>query len=626
MLPFPNDYYTSPDATMPTGRRVAFPAAALPTAVGATPLDPTPWEGNDGFSPGSVLLSHVPGVSLSRSRVATISDIGDSLGPASPVVLLDTDTNQRWPTWTEPDVTDHDPATQLIMIHPAQNLTEGHHYVVALRDLRDGTGRLIVPGRSFSDVLAGHAPDASPSGSASRVTSAYAHHLSEEVQTLERAGVSARGLYLSWDFTVDSTSNLTAPELAMRDRAFAQLGSGVPRFTVTKVVNNPGDNHTLAREVSGTFATPSFLNKPGGPDGAVLNEGADGLPGQMPGNMQVTSFSCEIPKVASPSRPGHIGIYGHGLFGSSVEVYQSWVPQFSDAYDYVFCATDWLGLSGNDLSLAVSVVTNLGGFPSLVDHLMQSLLDAQFLGRLMDDPAGFAANPAFQSGGRTLLDPHARLVYYGNSEGGIMGGAFTALSTDARRSVLGVPGMDYAVLLPRSADFAPFQASLDHAYPGKATQKIGFDIIQMLWDRGETEGYTEQMTDGLPATPPHQVLLAEAFGDHQVANVATETEARTIGAAIHEPTLGVGRSNERQPYWDLPALRTGSRGPALFVWDSGVKAAPLSDVAPGVGPDPHDTVPRSLAAFWSQMNAFFTTGVVTNPCGDRGCRAPTPKS
>ena len=626
MLPFPNDYYTSPDATTSSGRRVAFPLAALPAAVGATPLDPTPWEANDGFSPGSVLLTHVPGLSLARSGVATISDMGDSLAPASPVVLLDTDTNQRWPTWTELDVTDHDPATQLVMIHPAQNLTEGHHYIVALRDLRDGTGRLINPGTAFSQVLAGEAPSASPAGHGSSVTQAYELHLSQDLRTLERAGVSTRGLFLSWDFTVDSERNLTAPELTMRDSAFAQLGSGVPRFNVTKVVNDPRDNHSLAREVSGTFATPSFLNKPGGTDGSVLNEGADGLPEQTPGNMQVTAFNCEIPKVASPAHPGRIGIYGHGLFGSSVEVYQSWVPQFSDSYDYVFCATDWLGLSGNDLSLAVSVVTNLGGFPSLVDHLMQSLLDAQFLGRLMDDPAGFAANAAFQTQGRPLVDPRSGLVYYGNSEGGIMGGAFTALSTDVRRSVLGVPGMDYAILLPRSADFAPFQKSLDHAYPSRATQKLGFDIIQMLWDRGETDGYTEQMTGGLAATPPHQVLLAEAFGDHQVANIATETEARTMGAAIHEPTLRGGRSTQRQPFWDLPALQTGSRGPAVFIWDSGVGAAPLADVAPSVGPDPHDTVPRSLAAFWSQMNAFFTRGVVTNPCGDRGCRAPTPTS
>ena len=47
--------------------------------------------------------------------------------------------------------------------------------------------------------------------------------------------------------------------------------------------------------------------------------------------------------------------------------------------------------------------------------------------------------------------------------------------------------------------------------------------------------------------PRLKLLMQPAFGDHQVANVATETEARTIGAAVHEPALAPGRSNEAVP-------------------------------------------------------------------------------
>jgi hypothetical protein len=629
MFPFPNDYYSAPDASMPTGRRIAFPVSALPVATGASPLDPAPWEDNDGFSPGSVLLTHVPGVSLARTGVATIGDIGRSLDARSPVVLLDTDTGQRWPTWAELDVTDHDPATQLLMIHPAQNLTEGHHYLVALRDLRDSSGRTIAPEGSFAGVLSGwiaKAPAAATPGSTATagVTLSYATHLYADLRALEADGVALNDLFLAWDFTVASTQNLTAPALAMRDQAFTQLGAGVPSYSVTSVTNDPTDDPWLSREIAGTFETTSFLDQPGGPDRSVLNLGLDGLPRPLPGNEQTTAFHCEIPKTATSSHPGHVGIYGHGLFGSSEEVFSSSVPEFSDAFDYVFCGTDWLGLSSTDLGLATAVVTNLADFPSLVDHLMQSLVDAQFLGRLMDDPAGFAANAAFQAGGKPLIDPGSGLVYYGNSEGGIMGGALTALSSDIHRAVLGVPGMDYAILLRRSADFSPFQGLLDHAYPNRATQDLGFDIIQMLWDRGEADGYVEQLTGGLPGTPSHQVLLGEAFGDHQVANIATETEARTLEAEIHEPALRLGRSTQQEPYWDLAALPDRSRGPALFVWDSGVPAAPDTDVAPSAGPDPHDTVPRSVGTFWNQMNTFFVTGSVVDPCGDRGCKAPYP--
>jgi hypothetical protein len=189
----------------------------------------------------------------------------------------------------------------------------------------------------------------------------------------------------------------------------------------------------------------------------------------------------------------------------------------------------------------------------------------------MESTKGFVMSPAFQDrSGKPLIRPSSGLVYYGNSEGGIMGGAFTALSTEVHRSVLGVPGMDYAVLLPRSADFAPFQGLLDRTYPDKAVQQLGFDVMQMLWDRADADGYAEKMMSGLPATPPHHVLLEEAFGDHQVANVATETEARTIRARLHEPAFVPQRSAASRLLWGIPALHTPSRGPSLFVWDTGV--------------------------------------------------------
>ena len=54
-----------------------------------------------------------------------------------------------------------------------------------------------------------------------------------------------------------------------------------------------------------------------------------------------------------------------------------------------------------------------------------------------------------------------------------------------------------------------------------------------MWDRGEPNGYANHMTDDpLPGTPPHKVLIEMAYGDHQVANVQTEVEARTIGAPL----------------------------------------------------------------------------------------------
>jgi hypothetical protein len=621
MLPFPNDFYTVPDSGTPTGRRVSIPVNAFPASTGGQTFDPSPWERNDGFSPGSTILVHVPDLSLADSHVATIGDMAVSLAGSSPIVLVDTRTGARWPTWAELDVRDPNTATRLLVIHPARNLTEGDRYIVALRDLRTSDGETIPPGPAFSAVLG----LASPTGGGRAADAAYIAHLEGVVRQLGRDGVSTRGLYLAWDFTVASAANITGPAVTMRDQTFAALQSRLGSFRVTSVVEDPPARPDLAREVLGTFDVPSYLSGPPGGATSVLTKGPDGLPTHEPGAVDHADFECEIPKAATAAHPATPGMYGHGLFGSAVEVTESSVPQFSNAYDYVFCGTDWVGLSSSTLALAVSVTGNFNGFPALADNLLQSLLNAQVLGNLMVNPRGFASDAAFQdSDHRALLRTGGSLVYYGNSEGGIMGGAFAALSTETRRAVLGVPGMDYAVLLTRSADFSPFQGLVDDAYPDKAVQLLGFDLLQMLWDRAEADGYAEQMVSGLPGTPHHRILLEEAFGDHQVTNVSTETEARTLGADLHTPALATGRNPEAEPFWGLTPQRNQVPAAAVYVWDTGVPPEPLTDTPPVAGPDPHDTTPRTFPRFWAQMNTFFATGRVVDPCGGRPCTGPEP--
>ena len=56
-----------------------------------------------------------------------------------------------------------------------------------------------------------------------------------------------------------------------------------------------------------------------------------------------------------------------------------------------------------------------------------------------DPPAGARATPRSRSG-RPLGDRHPAPYYDGNSQGGILGGALTAVAPDFTRAVLGVPG------------------------------------------------------------------------------------------------------------------------------------------------------------------------------------------
>ena len=116
-------------------------------------------------------------------------------------------------------------------------------------------------------------------------------------------------------------------------------------------------------------------------------------------------------------------------------------------------------------------------------------------------------------------------------------------------------------------------------------------MIQMMWDRGEPDGYANHMTsDPLPDTPAHNVLIDMAYGDHQVANVATEVEARTIGAPLRDPALDPGRTPERYVNFfpDLPTLGASpGRRPTATACSSGTSARSATDGAGGVlGTDP----------------------------------------
>jgi hypothetical protein len=623
LLPFPNDFLTIHDATTPTTRRVDMPVADMAHNIHGTPIDPTAWNLNDGFSPGSPVVVHVQGLDLAHTKLPPITNIGASLNGSAAVVLLDVTTGQRVPYWAELDANDPNPDEVALLVHPAIDFRDGDHIVVAMRGMKDSTGKLLTPNAVFRDYRDGVTPP-------TEAEQARVPHMEAIFSQLEARHIERHSLYLAWDFTVASTQSLTGRMLHMRDDAFSLLGGGVPSYTVSTVTDyTTAQNASTARLVEGTFQVPNYLSGDGGPGSTMLLD-ANGVPQRSTTNPFYTAnFECTIPRAAASGGdltsttiyPAHGMLYGHGLLGSADEITDSVIENMGNEHDYVVCGTNWLGLSEDDLFTDAGILQDVSAFPTLPDRGQQGMLDFLYLGRLIDDSAGFDANAAFQGGGGApVIAPHD-LAYYGNSQGGIQGGALTAVAQEFTRAVLGVPGMDYAVLLNRSVDFAPFLSILNANYPDKLDQQLMFAGMEMLWDRSEMDGYAEHVTsDPLEGTPVHQVLLDEAFGDHQVANIATENEARTIGAAVHQPALAPGRSPDVVPFWNIRPLKPGATGSALFVWDSGTPAPPLTNTPPTAGSDPHG-VPRAQPIVREQAAAFLLEGVILDVCGTAPCTA-----
>jgi len=604
LLPWPNNAFTVPDGSTATGRRLDIHADSPPMNVEGVAIDVTDQNRADGFSPGSALLSLVPSLDPAASGIAGSNDIGASLDDDSPIVLLDTTTGERVPYWAELDA----PAPtgdQLLMVHPAVSLREGHHFVVALRYLKASDGTEIEPTTAFSAALAG-TPEPLERARAFR----------ELLAQLADVGVTTDGLYLAWDFTVASAESLSGRLLSIRNQAYEQLGDGAPAFTVMSQTDNGN-----VRTIDGTFEIPNFLTADGSP-GNAFTLGTDGLPTRNTETPDFTApFHCVVPVAPAAPVPGIV--YGHGLLGSRTEVDAlSFAAQIGIAAP---CATDEIGMSSDDIATLASILGDLSDFDQQADRLQQGLLNQQFLGRLLNSADGFVSSPAFRTAAGEPIIAAGQTQFVGNSQGGILGGAASAISSEWSRAVLGVPGSNYSLLLPRSSDWPQFQVVFDAAYTDPVDRAIALQLIQLLWDRGENNGYAQHLTtDPYEGIDAKQVLMVEAFGDHQVANVSTEALARTLGAAVHSPAIADGRSNDVTPMWNIAPLDPLAPTAAILVlWDFGTPAPPavnLPPTEPEYGRDPHGAGSAEPLVL-QQALTFLLTGEFTDLCNGRPCQS-----
>jgi hypothetical protein len=657
LFPFPSDHYAVADSSTPTGLRVNLSDASTPANNQGVHINPAGINTSDGFSPGESIVTRIPGLdnpeAFQKTGAVPLTDMDRAFDASQPIVLIDASTGQRQLIWSELDSTATSPGNTDLIIRPGRNLLEGHRYIVALRNLKDASGATIPTPPGFALYRDGASTNV-PAIEQRRA------HFEEIFSKLQGAGIARGDLYDAWDFTVASTDNVTRRMLSIRDRGLSDLGDTTPgdgemqgtapAFSVTDVTNFPdetGHGAQNIREVTGTYEVPCFLDSPGCAPGGKFDLGSDGLP--QPNGTMNARFTCNIPRSAVTDTGGGVfdvdhqvrpSMYGHGLFGDYTEVHTTNVRQLGDDEGVLTCATDFTGMMEDDVPTAVKALQDLSKFQPLPDGLQQGFLNFIYLGRLLMLPDGFSSDNAFKFSGNSVIDHDHGVYYYGNSQGGIAGGALTAVEPDITRTVLYVPGMNYSTLLTRSVDFADYASILYPSYPNESERPLLLAMIQLMWDRGEPNGYANHMTSNpLPGTPAHHVLIDMSYGDHQVSNVATEVEARTIGAPLRYPTLDPGRTPGFVNFFpDIPQLDLpgGADGNGMFVWDIGPKRddgmggvlgtdpAPITNTAPddSFGVDPHDTVINTSADIRHQIAEFLKPdGQIIDPCGSDPCYA-----
>ncbi|MBN8866861.1 MAG: hypothetical protein J0H98_04855 [Solirubrobacterales bacterium] len=681
LQPWPSNFHTRP-ADTPTGLRLDLPREAMPKNIKGVGIDPTDMNRADGFSPGNLITVKIPGVdtpaAFSNSGIVSIDDLSQYSRPDQPVLVVDAETGERQMIWAEldsnptsvspseagPGGINVDPGNTEdvnLIIRAAKNYTPGHRYVVVLRNLRDAADQPVDAPEPFRQCRDG-----------AKITDPAVLYRCDTLEdsvfpVLAREGISKDGLYMAWDFTVASTENITGRALTIRDDAFHRLGDDdlsdqvvegdSPDFAIDQVIDYaPGDNPQIMRQVRGHLTgVPCYLNADGCGPGSTFAFDSDDRLTWNPAFKTEVPFRCNIPRSVvqgSSVVPARPSLYGHGLLGSLSQVNSTYLQ--ASEHNVLFCAVNWAGFSSEDAGSVVQALMDLSGFNKATDRMQQGFVNFFMVGRAMIHPDGFADDPAFAvdpdgagpEPAQSVIDT-SHLYYEGKSQGGIMGGALTALSPDFTRAVLNVPGMNYSTLLQRSVDFDEYAVAPGYGlytnYPDLGERQVVLSLMQLLWDRGEANGYAQRMTDDpLPNTPPPQVLMKVAVGDHQVANVSAEVEARTAGIPIMMPATDPGRhwSDQFTGFEAIPSYPHG--GSAFVYWDGGpvdwvysgpecdedepcqgTAVAPDENVPPrpewGFGGDPH-SYSRDAVEARQQASDFKQPNGSINPCaGGRPC-------
>lgn len=626
-----------------------------------------------------------------------IENLSEYNDPNQPVLLIDAETGERQLIWAEldsnPTTVDPTPGDPgginanpgntdpvNLIIRPGKNLEHGKRYIVAFRNLKDADNQDIEAPLGFR-VYRDDLP------TQQGVVEQRRPHMESIISDLvDKAGVERSSLYMAWDFTVASQQSVTGRALTIRDDAFARLGDtnlanrkiegespeievlaycdvaplpdnscgnnypGIGDYDPDQPVSSPNPSASNEqRTVVGYIKdVPCYLNSENCAPGGTFEFDAGGqLTWDVNSTMDVP-FRCIIPRATVSGGtvvPGGSGVYGHGLLGTLNQINAT--RAVANGTNSTFCAANWDGFSTLDIGTIIASLQDMSNFNKAVDRMQQGFVNFLMLQRAMVHEDGFAAEEAFQPShdgntpvsnpGTPSIDVSAgedtRGFYMGISQGGIMGGALTALAPDADRGALGVTGMNYSTLLRRSVDsdqyFKMPIVGLYANYPDEATRPLLLSLMQLLWDRGEANGYAHFMTDNpLPNTNPHQVYMDMALGDHQVSNFTADVEARTNGALRYAPTLVESRHNWDITYEALPSVSTFptepgesvmvyyDSGPPTFTGTRGIGAGnnPLENVPPrpewGFGRDPHSD-PRASTDGIQHAIEFFETGTIS---------------
>jgi len=602
--PWPSSYFQVPSDTSESGWAYAFAADSLPRSEDGVQVSDAVLNGTDGYSTMTPLLVDLGAVDLD----GTIShlDLGAYADADVKTVIVDVATGERVPHFVELDAVGDDDDERVFFLRPVVPLDHASHYVVGIRGLSRPDGTPIEPSVHFAALRDGTTPD--DPDAAADLGWRRAQFERDVFPALEAAGMPREELLLAWDFHTVSVDSSLGDMLDIREDALQWWSESDQAYEITEVedADCSVDGATIFRTVRGTFTGPRYTVDDG--PATRLARTAEGAIERV-GTTEV-EFIARVPCSVADAPGARLVQYGHGLLGSLEETKTGWLSAQAQADRYVLYGQDWTGMAEEDRFPILEMIDgDIDEFPMVPERTMQGL--AQKLVGLRFARDVLSADPAMAAKGSRFVDPALPPTYYGNSQGGIIGAAYMALTQDIERGVLGVAGMPYSLLLARSFDFELFLIALQDQFDDDRDIALLVAIMQNAWDPGEAGGYAHfTTTSPLPDTPPHEVLVQVGIGDAQVTTLGAHLMARAYGAPTLAPAV--------RPIWGVDEVPSPIEGSALVEWyypDGATE--PVENLPPDKDADTHEC-PRRERAAQEQIRVFFDEGRVEQFC-DGAC-------
>ncbi len=481
---FPDDYYTRPDPTSPTGLRPDFGSAQW--------LDSIPGD----FGGMYRVLEQLDGFGTTAGVVMRFS--GPIAPPPAGALRLLASPSEGGAAEEIPfDLEITEDATGLILWPRVPLRPASRHAVVATDALAAADGGCVAPSAGMRDAMAGDAP---------------LDDMGERfAEALDWAGVAAEdaiGVAAFTTQTIEDESLAIAADIAGRAYGWSTPPTCVvmPSF----------------RECDGTFTAMDYR----GPDGVVA------------GSTPVASYELVVrawlPLEPGASRP--LVVFGPGL-GADLDISRG-IAEVTVPTGVVTVAIDAPAhgrhpTADPDCMAELCRTTDFFGvdlqaqrIDLLVarDHLRESTYDKLQLVRLLRD------SPDLDGDGTPDLDPQ-RIAYFAASLGGIMGPEFLALSPDVGAAILNVPGGRIASIMAEGQATMLLVRALTPPGTTPGDRARLFPLVQTLLERGDPANYaphvlSDRLSGGGDAAP--SLLLNLALSDSVIPTVATRALARAL--------------------------------------------------------------------------------------------------